>query len=126
MNDSLLKLKREIEIRNFSKQTVKGYLYSVEKFLKYAENKNLSEDIVKNYIQSELKMKSPSSVRKDLFAIKFFFENVLNRKLTVPYPKKNITLPEILTVKEISEMIKNTLNILHIKYTDHWYKNNKI
>ena len=113
MNGLIEKLKRELEIRNFSKQTVKGYLYSVQKFLEYSERDGLNENVLKNYIQLNLKKKSPSSVRKDLFAIKFFFENVLKQNIKIPNPKKNNTLPEILTTAEIKRMIENTTNIKH-------------
>jgi len=113
MNGLLLKLKRELEIRNFSKKTIRGYFYSVEKFLEFSKDKGLNENSVKSYIQKELKNKNPSSVRKDLFAIKFFFDNILNQKLNVPNPKKNHTLPEILTIEEIKRMIDITSNIKH-------------
>jgi len=113
MNGLLFKLKQELEIRNFSKKTVDGYIYSVERFLEYSKNMGLNENSVKNYVQKELKNKEPSSVRRDLFAIKFFFERVLNQKLNVPNPKKNQTLPEILTIEEIRKMIEVTQNIKH-------------
>jgi len=113
MEGLLLKLKRELEIRNFSGQTIKGYLYSVKKFLEYSKFKGLNEDSVKNYIQKNLKNKNPSSVRKDLFAIKFFFEKVLKQKIFIPNPKKNNPLPDILTTSEIKRLIENTSNIKH-------------
>ena len=75
------KLKRELEIRNFSKQTVKGYIYSVRKFLEFSKDKGINKEKVKEYIQLDLKNKNPSSVRKDLFAIKFFFDKILKQKL---------------------------------------------
>ena len=113
MNGLMERLKRELEIRNFSKKTVKGYLYSVEKFLDFSKGNGLNEDSVKNYVQKKLNEKNPSSVRKDLFAIKFFFENVLKQKLRIPNPKKNNPLPEILTIEEIRKMIAFTQNIKH-------------
>jgi integrase/recombinase XerD len=113
MNGILLKLKRELEIRNFSRQTIKGYLYSVQEFLKFSEKRGLNENSVKEYTSQKLKIKNPSSVRRDLFAIKFFFENILKQKLNIPNPKKNNSLPEILTIEEIKRLIKNTSNIKH-------------
>jgi integrase/recombinase XerD len=113
MNGLLLKLKQELEIRNFSRQTVKGYLYSVEKFLDYSKEGDLNEGFVKDYIQISLKNKNPTSVRRDLFAIKFFFENVLKKSINLPNPKKNQTLPDILTIEEIRKMIEVTQNIKH-------------
>ncbi|MFH1585526.1 MAG: site-specific tyrosine recombinase/integron integrase [archaeon] len=109
----ILRLKRELEIRNFSKKTVKSYLYSVKKFLDYSRNRGLNENIVKDYIQKELKTKNPSSVAHSLFAISFFFDKVLNQKINLPRPKRHKTLPNILTIEEIRDMINSTSNIKH-------------
>jgi len=113
MEALLKKLKDELEIRNFSKQTVKGYTYSVDKFLKFSKNLGLNEEAIKKYVQINLGNKKPSSVRKDLFAIKFFFEVILKQKLNIPNPKKNSPLPEILTTEEIRKLIGNTKNTKH-------------
>ena len=113
MNGLLDKFKRELEIRNFSKDTLKGYIYSVGKFLEYAKNKGLNENTIKEYVQKNLRNKNPSSVRRDLFAIKFFFKNILKQKIGIPNPKKNHTLPDILMIEEIKKMIESTSNIKH-------------
>jgi len=113
MEGLLLKLKRELEIRNSSNRTIKGYLYSVNKFLEYSKDKGMNEEVVKDYTQQNLRSKNPSSVRRDLFAIKFFFENVLKQKLDLPNPKKNSTLPDILTIEEVRKLIGTTSNIKH-------------
>ncbi|NPE26894.1 tyrosine-type recombinase/integrase [Methanococcoides sp. SA1] len=113
MNGLLLKLKKELEIRNSSTQTIKGYLYSVEKFLEFSKKSGLNQDSVKNYTQKNLRVKSPASVRRDLFAIKFFFENVLSQKLDLPNPKKNSPLPNILSINEIKRLLAATPNFKH-------------
>jgi len=113
MDGLLLKLKRELEIRNLSARTIKGYLYSVRKFLGYSKTKGTNEGVVKDYIQQNLKNKNPSSVRGDLFAIKFFFENVLGQKLDLPNPKNNSPLPNILTIEEVRKLTEFTPNIKH-------------
>ena len=113
MEGLLLKLRRELEIRNFSRKTISGYLYSVERFLDYSKNKGLNQNTVKDYVINNLKKKNPSSVSKDLFAIKFFFSNVLKENLNLPNPKRNKTLPEILTIEEIKRLIESTSNIKH-------------
>ena len=113
MNGLLLKLDKELKVRNFSKKTIKGYLFSVDKFLCKCQGNGLNENSVRNYVIEELKKKNSSTVSKDLFAIKFFFENVLRFKLNLPNPKKNKTLPDILTVDEIRKLIDFTSNIKH-------------
>lgn len=109
----LLKLKRELEIRNFSNSTIRSYMHSVKNFLEFSKNKGLSEDIVKEYIQKEIKNKEPTSVSHSIFAISFFFDKILKQKINIPRPKRNKKIPEILTSEEIKKMIENTKNIKH-------------
>jgi len=112
--EELLKnLKRELEIRNFSRKTIKSYLYSSEKFLEYSKNSELNESAVKNYLQDIIKRKNPSTVSTNLSAIEFFFDKVLNIKIKLPHPKRNKTIPEILTPYEIKLMIDSIINIKH-------------
>jgi integrase/recombinase XerD len=112
-NGLLIKLKRELEIINSSKKTIKAYLYYVDKFLKYAEGKGLNENIVKEFAQQEINKKGPSTVSSEISAIKFFFRKVLNQKLELNHPKRNKTLPNILTIEEIRKLIESTSNIKH-------------
>ncbi|MEK6830730.1 MAG: site-specific tyrosine recombinase/integron integrase [Nanoarchaeota archaeon] len=108
----LSKLTQELEIRNFSRKTIKSYLNSVSRFLNY-KTKDLNEKSVKDYIQKEIKRKEPSSISHDISTITFFFKNVLNKKIWIPRPKRNRKLPEILTKEEIRKLIEFTLNIKH-------------
>lgn len=110
---ALKKLQQEIEIRNFSQKTLKSYANSINKFLNYLKDRNPSQDKVKNYIQIQIKKQNPSSVAHEIFAIQFFFDKVLNKKIYVPRPKRNKTIPIILTKEEIKSMIDSTLNIKH-------------
>lgn len=112
-NNDIEKLQRELEIRNFSQKTVESYIGSVEKFLEFAKQEKLNQDLVKKYIQQEIKKKEPSTISHDIFAIQFFFANVLEQKIYIPRPKKNKRIPEILTKEEIGKMINATENIKH-------------
>jgi len=60
-----------------------------------------------------LNNKNPSTIAKDSFAIKFFFQNVLDERLKIPTIKRNKSLPEILTIEEIKSMLDMTNNIKH-------------
>lgn len=114
MSEGLLfKLKQELEIRNFSKRTIKSYTHHVKQFLGFSKNKGLNENVVKSYVQAELKIKEPSSVAHSIFAISFFFEKVLDQKINIPRPKRNKTLPDILTIEEMKKLIDSTSNIKH-------------
>ena len=113
MNEMLDNLKRELEIRNFSRKTVKSYLFAVNKFIQFVGNKELNEDSIKNYLQMLIKKQNPSTVSTNLSAIEFFFDKTLNKKVKLPHPKRNKPIPEILTKEEISRMIALTNNIKH-------------
>jgi site-specific recombinase XerD len=113
MEGLLRRLENEIKIRNFSEKTIKSYLFSMKKFLKYSENKGLNKECVKSYIIEYLEKENPSSVAKDIYAVKFFFENVLKEKLYIPTIKRNKTLPDILSIIEIRILIKNSSNLKH-------------
>lgn len=108
----LEKLRTELEIRNFSHETVKGYMKSVERYLQYSAGE-LTQDEVKQYIQAMIKKQEPSSVAREIFAIQFFFANVLGKKIYIPRPKRSRKLPEILTPKEVRAMIYAIQNSKH-------------
>ena len=106
-------LRREMEIRNFSRKTIKSYLFSVENFLDYSKNKEMDENTLKDYVALLLKRQNPSTVSLNLSAIKFFFEFVLKNRVDIPNPKKNKTIPEVLTTGEVKRLIDSTGNIKH-------------
>ncbi|MBS3090011.1 tyrosine-type recombinase/integrase [Candidatus Pacearchaeota archaeon] len=111
--EALRKLGQEIEIRNFSRKTLKGYVHSVSKFCDYLKDKPFSQEEVKNYVQMQIKKHNPSSVAHEIFAIQFFFDKVLGRKIYVPRPKRNKTLPDILTRDEALALVNAPVNIKH-------------
>ncbi len=59
MNDLTEKLVRELEIRNFSKNTVKSYSFSVESYLKYILSKKMNKYYIKISQASIKNVKSP-------------------------------------------------------------------
>ena len=107
------KLEDELKLRNYSRKTLKAYLEEINKFLKYSEEEGLNEKTAKKYILDKLEKQNPSSVAHSVFILKFFFENVLKQKLNIPNPKRNKTIPEILTIEEIRKLLGNTSNIKH-------------
>ena len=107
------RLKQEIEIRNFSAQTAKSYIHSVDKFLDFAKEKQINQQAVKDYIQIQIKNKNPSTISHNIFAIQFFFDKVLGSKIFIPRPKRNKTLPNILTKDEAVALVNAPSNIKH-------------
>lgn len=113
MDGLIKKLEVELKLRNYSAKTIKSYLYEIKKFLEYSKNKGLNEEVVKEYILQKLKNKNPFSVSHSISIISFFFEKILKQKINIPKPKRNKTLPNILTIKEIKDMLDITSNIKH-------------
>lgn len=114
MSEGLLKkLVQELEIRNFSKSTIKSYINSVAKYLEYSNYKGINENSAREFIQKEIKTKNPSTISHEIFAIQFFFDKILKQKINIPRPKRNKTIPEILNPEEIKKMIEVTGNIKH-------------
>ena len=113
--EMLKELEENLLLRNYSKETIKGYILQVNKFLEYAKNNETetSEKSAKEFILLQLKTKEPSSVGHCIFAIEYFFRNILNQNLSIPKPKRNKRLPNILTKEEILKMIQSTTNIKH-------------
>ena len=109
----LEKLKQEIEIRNLSNKTLKSYTNATIGFLKYLGNKNPSEQEVKNYIQIKIKKLNPSTVAHEIFAIQFYFKNVLGKEINIPKPKRNKTIPVILSIEEAKRLVNSPENIKH-------------
>ncbi len=107
------KLKNELKIRNFSQRTIKSYIYITEQFLKFAENKALNEEMVREYIIKKLEKQNPSTVSHHISVLIFFFEKILQQKIKVPHPKRNKSIPEVLTVEEIKNMINSVHNYKH-------------
>lgn len=107
MNNEQLIL--EMKSRGWTKQTIKNYLYIINKF----KNQNKTP---KEYLQNLLKQnKSNSYYKINYAAIKFYYQtqNKNFKKENIKLPKKREKLPTILTKTEIKTMIEKTLNIKH-------------
>jgi site-specific recombinase XerD len=106
-------LKRELEIRNFSRKTLNAYAYSAGRFLEWAGNRELDEDSFKDYIQMLIGKQNPSTVSSNISAIEFFFRNVLGRRIELSHPKRNKPIPEVLAPEEVKQLIQATGNMKH-------------
>lgn len=114
--DYLLKL----ELKRYSANTVKNYVSSFESFINHFEDKQLNEinemDI-RTYLQGLIqKGLSNSHVNLAINSIKFYYEIVLgmpNRFYSIERPRKEKSLPKILSKEEVLRIIQCTNNIKH-------------
>jgi len=101
------KLIAEVKLRRYSYQTEKSYISIAKDFL--ASDKTPREFLL-SYTN-----KSKSTMRSVYFALKFFYENVLNAKFEekLPLARKSMKLPLVLSKEEINKMIEVTSNLKH-------------
>jgi len=109
----LEKLEEHIKLKNYSKETAKSYLLHVKKYLEFIEAENPDSENVKRYVLKKLEKNEPGSVSHSIFAIEYFFKNILNQQIYIPKPKRNRKIPEILTKDEVKRMIEVMGNIKH-------------
>ncbi len=101
------RLIEEIKLRKHSFQTGKAYISVVKEFLN-------SGKPPREFLLGHADKSSPR-MRSIYFALKFFYENVLNEKFNerMPLAKKSLRLPVVLSREEISKMFEATGNIKH-------------
>lgn len=117
-------LKKEGLRRNLSPRTIETYCYCVEKFLRICRKKlnTITKADVENHVKHMIKWnKSPNTINVQINALKFFFEKVLKKKLTINVEHTIVrkSLPEYLTKEETSnlfEAISNRKHQLMIKF----------
>lgn len=111
-------LRKEGIRRNLSPRTIKTYYNCVQKFLRFNKKglKFITKKDVENYLLRLIEKGSPgNTVNVYLNAIKFYFDKVLKRQLTVniAYSKTPKTLPVFLTKEEVRRLFSAIGNEKH-------------
>ncbi len=114
----LVRLERELKLRNYSKNTVDIYTWCIKYFLKWCSKvpEDLSRNEIINFILLlQEKNKAPKTVNLYKFVIIFFYNEVLNidKKIDIKLSKKARKLPVILSKNDVLKLIDNTNNIKH-------------
>jgi integrase/recombinase XerD len=110
----------ELQRRNYSQTTVKGYLKIVESFAKHfrCSPDQLGPEQIRAYqvyLFTERKL-GARTVGHHTAALRFFFCKTLKRNYPVeevPYPKAPRRLPTILTQDEAVRLIDSASNLFH-------------
>ena len=112
-------IRKEALRRGFSPKTIKTYCFCVEKFLSFYRNKELkciTKKDVQEYFDRFIEKGRPgNTINVHLNALKFFFEEVLRKRLTVnvSYSKIPKRLPEFLTKDEVVRLLDSISNPKH-------------
>jgi len=121
LRDPMLSLEQELILRGFSRRTVSAYIYynkELLRFANYKSSKEINKQDIKDYLEFLINSgKATSTVNITINALKFYYEQILQRKffgdLGIKRPKKPKKLPDILSKLEVLMMIDSTDNPKH-------------
>src|SRR3989339_1329610 len=104
--------------RGLSHETIRTYRYCVRKFFNWCrkEPNEASKTDIKDYLDLMIeKGACGSTINVNLNALKFFYGNVLNRRLmiNIRYSKTPKALPIVLTKEEVAMLINSISNPKH-------------
>lgn len=110
------KLKLEAKRQGLSPRTIETYAYCADKFLRMNRNrelKSITKEEIKEYLDCFLDC--PNTLNVHLNALKFFFHEVLHKRLTinVHFSKTPKRLPEFLTKEETTTFLNAIENPRH-------------
>jgi len=107
----LEKLETELKLRGFSEKTVSSYIFHNQKFLDFIKKQpdEIETDDIKQYIAHLMTKKlKPSSINLTICALRFYYEQVLEKDLKkIKAPKQEQKLPTVLTKDEIKQLIES-------------------
>jgi site-specific recombinase XerD len=109
----------ELQRRNFSSETIRGYIGAVERFAQYFDKRpdRLGPDHIREWqahLLHERKL-AVGTVVNHVAALRFFFRRVLKRRLladSIPYPNyTHHRTPRVLSPEEVSRLIEAAGNL---------------
>ncbi len=111
------KIADRCKLHGFSPQTIKSYTFHIKGFLDYCHkcSLNLSKDSVKSHLLSFNNLSNNSMILK-YAAIAFFFREILKKPFSfeeIPISRGEKTLPKVISVEKIKQIIGNCENIKH-------------
>ena len=110
----------ELQRRNYSPNTVRSYIHSVEDFSKYFHRspERLGPSHIREYqvhLFRDRKL-SPASIQSRCAALRFLFVKALRRPYLldkIPFPKRPKKLPTVLSPEEVARLIDSARNLMH-------------
>lgn len=110
----------KLESKAYALNTCKSYIALFEKFINHFQSHELhaiTEQMIQAYLLTLVQEKrSHSYVNQMLNAIKFYYEVVEgmpNRFYSIDRPRKQQTLPKVISLEDVSAIITSTGNIKH-------------
>ena len=112
--ESVEKLRTELKLRGFSPLTARNYSFFVQKMLNRVgkDAADLTEDDAKMYLAEMFETKSKNTIMLAAAALKFYYSEILGKEMgNIKIPKKDKTLPEVLSKDEVKKLIDSTDNV---------------
>jgi len=115
----LEELERGLIVRNYSASTVKSYVSVLKAYIKFVDGDffGVPSESVKNFLFEKKKRSNCSGKTLVVYlsALKFFYKEVLRIpfELDVKMPKKESTLPVVLSNEEVVRVIRTFRNLKH-------------
>lgn len=110
--------RNELELKNYSENTIKNYVSQVEVFLKvhqanFTEPAKINETTIKNWL---LQFKTRNSMCHSISALKLFYKTVVKQPLKfkyIEYPRSEKKLPQVIDKDFLLNKISNIKNLKH-------------
>ncbi len=117
----LLELEKTLVIKRFSESTIASYKNMFEVFLSNFMNQDISQiskEQIEGFIYQLIKKNNVSESYQNsmINAIKAYYEHVLDKPreyYDIKRPKKSLSLPNVLSEKEVLLIIQNPKNLKH-------------
>jgi site-specific recombinase XerD len=115
------RLLEELQRRNYSAETVRGYILAVKQFAEYFYKSpdQLGAEHLRRfqlYLLQEKKL-APGTVEARMSALRFFFKKTLKHRDVrfddLPFPKTPRRLPTVLSPEDVTRLIEASTNIMH-------------
>jgi len=118
LTELLKKIENELKLRNYSKKTIKSYLFCLSDYFHYTKivKKNPDINIIKKYLlEKQEKGQSGQTINLHLNAIKYFYREIFKSsvKIDLKFAKTSKKLPVVLSRNEIEKIINSIKNRKH-------------
>lgn len=95
-----------------SERTRRAYLYTVETFYRYLDERKPTPELAEEFIAELKKTNNPSSLNRHLWALKNYFR-FLGQELSIPSLKTDTRHPALLTEGEWQRLLTATTDLIH-------------
>jgi len=120
MTDLRKRMLEELQRHNYSKETIRLYLFAVQDFAHHFNKRPdlLTQEHMREfqlYLLNERKLRV-ETVAGRITALRFFFTKVLRRpfqELDLVYPKLPVRLPTVLSEDEVAKLIESASSAYH-------------